>query len=149
MALHAFLEHPGLPAAIRDIPPARPAAHPVISALSIVAARAARFWGSLWSDGPSAGATPRRSNPGHDVVAAGSHRFSLVAHAKGGWALNCAETGKSAEFDDLASALMFARAEAEDEPADIELLVDGLYIFIHQPKGWPHAVCAPTRSSDH
>jgi hypothetical protein len=63
--------------------------------------------------------------------------------------LNCADTGKSVEFDDLASALAFARAEAEEKSADIELLVDGLYIFIHQPEGWPHAVCAPPRSPLH
>ena len=45
------------------------------------------------------------------------------------------------EFYNLPEALSFARADAEDGEADLELWIDGLYIFVHQDKGWPHRIC--------
>jgi hypothetical protein len=136
---------------MREVHAAPPVAHRAVAALSTIAATVAEVLGSLWPAASTGSASlPRPSDQGADrFIDTGPRRFSLVGYAAGGWTLNCADTAKSVEFDDLASALAFARAEAEEKSADIELLVDGLYIFIHQPEGWPHAVCAPPRSPLH
>lgn len=45
------------------------------------------------------------------------------------------------EFDNLPTALSFARADADATEADIELWMGGTYVFVHQPTGWPHRLC--------
>src|SRR5271163_67814 len=50
------------------------------------------------------------------------------------------------KFPDLATALDYARRTCDAEAATIEIWVDGLYICMHQPKGWPPSTCAPTRN---
>ena len=45
------------------------------------------------------------------------------------------------EFGDLPTALSFARADAKAGEADIELWIEGLYIFVHQDEGWPRPIC--------
>ena len=45
-------------------------------------------------------------------------------------------------FRDLPAAVEFARKEACGGEADIELLAEGLYVFVHQKKGWPHCLYA-------
>jgi hypothetical protein len=70
-------------------------------------------------------------------------RFSLRCDALGPWILSGARCEGSVRFRDLAAALAFARDDSGAEEADIELWVDGLYIFVHQARGWPHRLCAP------
>jgi hypothetical protein len=73
--------------------------------------------------------------------------FLLRYDAPGPWILSGARCEDSVHFPDLAAALSFARDDASAEEADIELWVDGLYIFVHQSRGWPHRLCAPATSA--
>jgi hypothetical protein len=71
------------------------------------------------------------------------YRYSLTCDADGLWTLS-GMTGKAAlHFCKLAAALDFARKDAQGHAADIELLADGLYMFVHQTQGWPSRICAP------
>jgi hypothetical protein len=73
--------------------------------------------------------------------------FSLRYDAPGPWILSGAQRESCVHFLDLAAALSFARDDSGAEEADIELWVDGLYIFVHQSRGWPHRLCAPATSA--
>jgi hypothetical protein len=74
-----------------------------------------------------------------------THRFSLSRDRAGMWKL--AGVSGACNFPDLAMALDCARRASDAEAATIEMWVDGLYICFHQPKGWPHRICAPGRAA--
>jgi len=74
-------------------------------------------------------------------------RFSLRYDAPGPWILSGVRCEDSLRFRDLAAALSYARTDADAEEADIELWVDGLYIFVHQARGWPHRLCVPATNA--
>jgi hypothetical protein len=65
-------------------------------------------------------------------------RFSLSWDHCGIWKLAGSNSARARSFPDLALALDFARVESNAEAATIEMFVDGLYICLHQPKGWPY-----------
>ena len=44
------------------------------------------------------------------------------------------------QFDSLTTALASARVTAADAEADIEIWMDRLYMFVHQPQGWPRRI---------
>ena len=44
------------------------------------------------------------------------------------------------QFDSLTTALASARVTAADAEADIDIWMDGLYMFVHQPQGWPRQI---------
>jgi hypothetical protein len=44
------------------------------------------------------------------------------------------------QFDSLTAALASARVTAADAEADIDIWMDGLYMFVHQPQGWPRRI---------
>jgi hypothetical protein len=71
------------------------------------------------------------------------HRFSLICDARGMWTLTGAAGKKPLHFCDLPEAVEFARKDACGGEADIELWADGLYMFVHQKRGWPHCLYAP------
>ena len=70
------------------------------------------------------------------------HRFSLICDARGIWTVTGATDTKPVRFRDLPAAVEFARNDASGSEADIELWADGLYMFVHQKKGWPHCLYA-------
>src|SRR4029077_9267182 len=70
------------------------------------------------------------------------HRFSLICDARGIWTVTGATDAKPVRFRDLPAAVEFARNDASGSEADIELWADGLYMFVHQKKGWPHCLYA-------
>jgi hypothetical protein len=70
------------------------------------------------------------------------HRFSLSCDARGMWTLTGVAGKQPAHFCNLPAAIEFAREDARGEEADIELWVEGLYMFVHQARGWPHVLCA-------
>jgi hypothetical protein len=43
----------------------------------------------------------------------------------------------------LSASIDYARAACRAAPATIELVVDGMYIVIHQDRGWPRQIVAP------
>jgi hypothetical protein len=71
------------------------------------------------------------------------HRFSLICDARGAWTLTGTAGKQPLHFCDLPEAVEFARKDACGGEADIELWADGLYMFVHQEKGWPHCLYAP------
>jgi hypothetical protein len=71
-------------------------------------------------------------------------RFSLTHDGRSGWTLTGTASKVPAHFSDLSHALSFARADAAGGEAEVELWVDGYYIFVHQAEGWPHPICAPS-----
>ena len=81
----------------------------------------------------------------HTARAAIRH-FSLNGDASGHWTVDGAEHCRAGGFEDLASALAFARRESHAAAATIELRVGGLYVCVHQAKGWPQRMCAPESS---
>ena len=70
------------------------------------------------------------------------HSFSLTCDARGIWTLTGTGGTKPVHFRDLPAAVEFARKEACGGEADIELRAEGLYVFVHQKKGWPHCLYA-------
>jgi hypothetical protein len=70
------------------------------------------------------------------------HRFSLICDAHGNWTVTGTTGTKPLCFRDLPAAVEFARQEACGREADIELWAEGLYMFVHQTKGWPHCLYA-------
>jgi len=70
------------------------------------------------------------------------HRYSLTCDARGVWTLTGTVGEKPTRFCDLPAAVEFARKDARDGEADIELWAEGLYMFVHQEQGWPHRLCA-------
>jgi len=44
------------------------------------------------------------------------------------------------QFDSLTTALASARVTAAEAEADIEIWMDGFYVFVHQPQGWPRRI---------
>jgi hypothetical protein len=76
-----------------------------------------------------------------------THRFSLSRDRTGMWKLAGVSDARACSFPDLAMALDCARRASDAEAATIEMWVDGLYICIHQPKGWPHRICPPGRAA--
>jgi hypothetical protein len=67
--------------------------------------------------------------------------FSLTCDDHGMWTLTGTVGQKPTRFGDLPAAMEFARKAAGSEEADIELWAEGLYMFVHQTKGWPHCLC--------
>jgi hypothetical protein len=49
----------------------------------------------------------------------------------------------------LSVCLDYARKECAAAPATIELLIDGLYVVVHQEHGWPRQLIAPETSRLH
>ena len=70
------------------------------------------------------------------------HRYSLTCDARGVWTLTGTAAQKPKHFCDLVAAMELAHQDARGEEVDIELWAEGLYMFVHQEKGWPHVLCA-------
>ena len=75
------------------------------------------------------------------------HRYSLTSDTGEMWTLRGTAGKAPIHFCNLAAALDFARKDAEDREADIELLAGGLYMFVHQTHGWPHRLCREQKSA--
>jgi len=78
-----------------------------------------------------------------------TRRFAVRYDAPGPWILSGARSADVMQFPDLAAALSFARDDSGAGEADIELWIDGLYIFVHQSRGWPHRLCVPAKTGVH
>jgi len=76
----------------------------------------------------------------------GMRHFSLDCDTGGHWSVAGAQRPHGC-FDDLASALDFARRDSDAAEAVIELRVGGLYVCVHQPKGWPQRMCGSPRAA--
>lgn len=66
-------------------------------------------------------------------------RFRIDIQPSGACLLST-PVGAAVQFDSLTTALASARVTAADAEADIEIWMDGLYMFVHQPQGWPRRI---------
>ena len=63
-------------------------------------------------------------------------RFRIDIQSSGACLLST-PVDAAVQFDSLTTALASARVTAADAEADIDIWMDGLYMFVHQPQGWP------------
>ena len=66
-------------------------------------------------------------------------RFRIDIQSSGACLLST-PVDAAVQFDSLTTALASARVTAADAEADIEIWMDGLYMFVHQPQGWPRRI---------
>ena len=66
-------------------------------------------------------------------------RFRIDIQSSGACLLST-PVDAAVQFDSLTTALASARVTAADAEADIEIWMDGLYMFMHQPQGWPRRI---------
>src|SRR5438105_3522707 len=61
----------------------------------------------------------------------------------GTWSVHGLSPVPVSHLPSLSATLDYARKECAAAPATIELLIDGLYVVIHQERGWPRQLLAP------
>ena len=66
-------------------------------------------------------------------------RFRIDIQSSGACLLST-PVDAAVQFDSLTTALASARVTAADAEADIDIWMDGLYMFVHQPQGWPRRI---------
>jgi len=66
-------------------------------------------------------------------------RFRIDIQSSGACLLST-PVDAAVQFDNLTTALASARVTAADAEADIDIWMDGLYMFVHQPQGWPRRI---------
>ena len=59
------------------------------------------------------------------------------------WSVHGLSSVPVSHLPSLSASIDFARAACEAAPATIELVVDGMYIVVHQDHGWPRQIVAP------
>jgi len=71
--------------------------------------------------------------------------FAVSCGNDGVWTVEGSAFAQARRLPDLPAALDCARRACDAAPATIQVRVDGMYICMHQPKGWPRRMCAPGR----
>ena len=64
----------------------------------------------------------------------------------GSWSVHGLSTQPTTGLPSLSASIDHARRECQEEPATIELVVDGFYAVIHQEDGWPRQLIAAEAS---
>jgi hypothetical protein len=60
----------------------------------------------------------------------------------GTWSVHGLSPVPVSHLPSLSTSIDYAREECAAAPATIELLVDGLYMVVHQERGWPRRLLA-------
>jgi|SRR5580704_7594280 hypothetical protein len=61
----------------------------------------------------------------------------------GTWSVHGLSPVPVSHIPSLSASLDYARKECAAAPATIELVTDGLYLVVHQERGWPRQLLAP------
>ena len=69
--------------------------------------------------------------------------LQIVHDPSGGWSVHGLPGQQVAFLASLTASIDYARKECGEDPATIELMVDGFYAVIHQELGWPRQLVAP------
>ena len=72
--------------------------------------------------------------------------LQIVHELAGSWSVHGLANRPVAYLPSLAASVEYARRECAAAPATIELMIDGLYVVMHQPDGWPRQPVAVQRN---
>lgn len=61
----------------------------------------------------------------------------------GTWSVHGLSPLPVSHLPSLSVSIDYAREKCAAAPATIELLIDGLYVVVHQDRGWPRRLVAP------
>jgi hypothetical protein len=70
-------------------------------------------------------------------------RLQICRDGRGIWSVHGLSPQRATHFSSLPASIDYARRECAEAPAMIELMVDGLYVVVHQESGWPRQLVAP------
>ena len=68
-------------------------------------------------------------------------RLKISREQSGEWLFGGFTQHPARRFSDLSEGLRWAEHECSAAPAQIEIWVDDLYVFLEQKRGWPRKVC--------
>jgi hypothetical protein len=71
-----------------------------------------------------------------------SLRLKICRDIWGTWSVQDLTPISVSHFPSLSAAIEYARKACNAAPATIELLVDGMYLVVHQERGWPRQLVA-------
>jgi hypothetical protein len=72
-----------------------------------------------------------------------SLQLKICRDVWGTWSLHGLVPGPVSHLSSLSASIDHAREACHAAPATIELLVDGMYMVVHQERGWPRPLLAP------
>jgi hypothetical protein len=72
-----------------------------------------------------------------------SLQLKICQDVWGTWSLHGLASGPVSHLPSLSASIDHAREACHAAPATIELLVDGMYMVVHQERGWPRPLLAP------
>jgi hypothetical protein len=70
-------------------------------------------------------------------------QLKICRDVRGTWSVHGLSPVPVANLPSLSASIEYARKECAAAPATIELLIDGLYVVVHQESGWPRRLLAP------
>ena len=70
-------------------------------------------------------------------------RLKICRDVWGTWSVHGLSPVPVSHLPSLSASIDYARKQCAAAPATIELLLDGLYVVIHQELGWPRRLLAP------
>jgi hypothetical protein len=81
---------------------------------------------------------------GHTEYQAMQLRLKVSREQDGEWLFKGLPNHPVRHFADLSEGLAWAEHECSAGPAQIEIWIDGLYMFVEQKRGWPRKICGET-----
>jgi hypothetical protein len=66
-----------------------------------------------------------------------SLRIKICRDIWGTWSVEGPNAVPVSHLTSLSAAIEYARKACDAAPASIELLIDGMYLVVHQERGWP------------
>jgi hypothetical protein len=72
-----------------------------------------------------------------------SLQLKICRDVFGTWSVHGLSPIPVSHLRSLRASLDYARKACDAAPATIELFIDGLYIVVHQERGWPRSLLAP------
>jgi hypothetical protein len=72
-----------------------------------------------------------------------SLQLKICQDVWGTWSLHGLASGPVSHLPSLSASIDHAREACDAAPATIELFVDGMYMVVHQERGWPRPLLAP------
>ena len=71
-----------------------------------------------------------------------SIQLKICRNARGTWSVDGPAALPASDLPSLSASLDYARKACDAAPATIELFIDGMYMVVHQERGWPRPLLA-------